>query len=82
VERLQHQDLELQDRLIGLAAGIALALLGPRLRHRLDVRAEILPSHDLLDHLQRIALGADCLQPALNVEKALLPHDSLAPSTH
>src|SRR3981189_1565337 len=80
VERLQHHDLELQDRVIGLAAGVALALLGLRLRHGLDVSAEILPWHDLLDRLQRIALGADRLQPALNIEKALLPHDSLAPS--
>src|SRR5438128_7273800 len=30
VERLQHHDLELQDRAIGLAAGVALALLGLR----------------------------------------------------
>src|SRR5260370_20785698 len=82
VERLQHHDLELQDRVIGLAAGVALALLGLRLRHRLDVSAEILPSHHLLDRLQRIALAADRLQPALNIEKALLPHDSLAPSAH
>src|SRR5207245_4424206 len=44
--------------------------------------AEILPWHDLLDRLQRIALGADRLQPALNIEKALLPHDSLPPSAH
>src|SRR6195256_6617075 len=80
VERLQHHDLELQDRVIGLAAGVALAFLGLRLRHSLDVSAEILPWHDLLDRLQRIALGADRLQPALNIEKALLPHDSLAPS--
>ena len=82
MERLQHHDLELQDRVIGLAAGVALALLGLRLRHGLDVSAEILPSHDLLDRLQRIALGADRLQPALNIEKALLPHDPLAPSAH
>jgi hypothetical protein len=34
---------------------------------------KILPGHDLLDRLQWIALGADCLQPALNIEKALLP---------
>src|SRR5712671_2198233 len=80
VERLQHRDLELQDRVIGLAAGVALALLGLRLRHGLDVSTEILPWHDLLDRFQRIALGADRLQPALNIEKALLPHDSLAPS--
>src|SRR5205807_9322675 len=58
---------------IGLAAGVALALLGLRLRHRLDVSAEILPSHHLLDRLQRIALGADRLQPTLNIEKPLLP---------
>ena len=44
--------------------------------------AEILLSHDLLDRLQRIALGTDRLQPALNIEKALLPHDPLAPSAH
>src|SRR5207245_5512296 len=56
-----------------LAAGVAPALLGLRLRHRLDVSAEILPSHHLLDRLQRIALGADRLQPTLNIEKPLLP---------
>src|SRR5260370_27993722 len=82
VQRLQHHDLQLQDRILGLAAGVALALLGLRLSHGLDVSAEILPWHDLLDHLQRIALGADRLQPALNIEKALLPHDSLPPSAH
>src|SRR5256885_548333 len=59
VERLQHQDLELQDRVIGLAAGVALALLGLRLRHGLDVSTEILPWHDLLDRFQRIAQGAN-----------------------
>src|SRR5207253_10781374 len=67
---------------IGLAAGVALALLGLRLRHRLDVSAEILPSHHLLDRLQRIALGADRLQPTLNIEKPLLPMTrSLHPPT-
>jgi hypothetical protein len=80
VERLQHHDLELQDRVIGLAAGVALALLGLPLRDGLNVRAEILPSHDLLDRLQRVTLGANRIQPALNIEKSLLPHDSLAPS--
>src|SRR5262249_2693302 len=58
----------------------ALALLGLRLRHGLDVSTEILPWHDLLDRFQRIAQSADRLQPALNIEKALLPHDPLAPS--
>src|SRR5439155_16276828 len=71
-----------QDRVIGLATGVAVALLSLRLRHRLDVSAEILPSHHLPHCLQRIALGADRLQPALNIEKALLPHDPLAPSAH
>src|SRR4029453_15150699 len=75
-------DLELQDRVIGLAAGIALALLGLRLRHGLDVSTEILPWHDLLDRFQRIAQSANGLQPAPNIEKALLPHDPLAPSAH
>src|SRR5262249_47827395 len=74
--------LNFKDRIIGLAAGIALALLGLRLRHRLDVSAEILPSHDFLDRLQRIALGTDRLQSALNIEKTSLPHDPLAPSAH
>src|SRR5262245_47300152 len=32
--------------------------------------------------LQRITFGADRLKPALNIEKAHLPHDSLAPSAH
>src|SRR5262249_11101934 len=82
VERLQHHDLELQDRVIGLAAGVALALLGLRLRHGLDVSTEILPWHDLLDRFQRIAQSADRLQPALNIEKALLPHNPPAPSAH
>src|SRR5258708_424855 len=82
VQRLQHHDLELQDRVSGLAAGVALGLLGPHLRLGLDVSAEILPSHHVLDRLQRIALGADRLQPAFNIEKALLPHDPLAPSAH
>src|SRR5262249_14196056 len=35
-----------------------------------------------LDRFQRIAQSADCLQPPLNIEKALLPHDPLAPSAH
>jgi hypothetical protein len=51
VQRLQNHDLELQDRIIGLATGVALALLGLRLRRGLDVSAEILPWHDLLDRL-------------------------------
>src|SRR5262249_4138268 len=80
VERLQHQDLELQDRVIGLAAGVALALLGLRLRHGLDVSTEILPWHDLLDAFHPIAQSARRLPPALNNEKALLHHDPLAPS--
>src|SRR5262249_8769107 len=74
--------LEFQMRFLRLAAGIALALLGLRLRHRLDVSAEILPSHDFLDRLQRIALGTDRLQSPLNIEKTSLPHDPLAPSAH
>src|SRR5262245_39520988 len=82
VERLQHHDLELQDRVIGLAAGVALALLGLRLRHGLDVSTEILPWHDLLDRFQRIAQSSDRLRPALHIEKALLPHNPPAPSAH
>src|SRR6266508_5302934 len=31
---------------------------------------------------RKSSLGADRLQPALNIEKALLPHDPLAPSAH
>src|SRR5262245_34789520 len=82
VERLQHHDLELQDRIVGLATSVALTLLGLRLGHALDVSAEVLPPHDLLDRFQRITFGADRLKPALNIEKARLPHDSLAPSAH
>ena len=37
---------------------------------------------DILDRFQRITFGADRLKPALNIEKARLPHDSLAPSSH
>jgi len=80
--QLQHHDLELQDRIVGPATGVALALLGLRLGHALDVSAEVLPPHDLLDRFQRIAFGTDRLKPALNIEKARLPHDSLAPSAH
>jgi hypothetical protein len=40
------------------AAGAAPALLGLRLRNGLDVSAEILPWHDLLDRIQRIVLAA------------------------
>src|SRR5262249_30790248 len=47
-----------------------------------DVSTEILPWHDLLDRFQRIAQSADRLQPALNIEKALLPHNPPAPSAH
>src|SRR6516225_2896444 len=32
--------------------------------------------------VQQIAFCADRLKPALNIEKARLPHDSLAPSAH
>src|SRR5262249_9936989 len=66
----------------GLAASVALTLLGLRRGHALDVSAEVLPPHDLLDRFQRITFGADRLKPALNIEKARLPHDSLAPSAH
>src|SRR5437016_7435620 len=83
MERLQHHDLELQDRVIGLAAGVALALLGLRLRHRLDVSAEILPSHHLLDRLQRIALSTarrtyNCL-PLRRRSREPSPGSELAP---
>ena len=61
VEALQHQDLELQDRIVGLASRVALPVLEFRLRHRLDVDPEILPRHRRLDRLQRIALGTDRL---------------------
>src|SRR5262249_41893751 len=54
----------------GLATSVALALLGLRLGHALDVSAEVLPPHDLLDRFQRITVGADRLKPALNIEKA------------
>jgi len=36
---------------IGLVTGVALALLGLRLGHPLDVSPEVLPRHDLLDRL-------------------------------
>src|SRR5262249_10722027 len=58
------------------------ALLGLRLGHALDVSAEVLPPHDILGRCQRIALCAYRLKPALNIEKARLPHDSLARSAH
>src|SRR5207237_9964682 len=56
----------------------------PRLRRRygLAVSTKMLPCHGLLDRYQRIAQSANRIQPALNIEKALLPHDPLAPSAH
>src|SRR5262249_4251605 len=82
VGRVQHHDLELQDRIVGLATSVALALLGLRLGHALDVSAEVLPPHELLDRFRQITFGPDILKPALNIEKARLPHDSLVPSAH
>src|SRR5262249_53246449 len=75
-------ELDIDDRTLVLASYVAITLLGLRLGLALDVSAEVLPRHDLLDRFQRIAVGADRLKPALNVEKARLPHDSLAPSAH
>src|SRR6266481_8028191 len=40
IEKAHERQPVTQDRVIGLAAGVALALLGLRLRHRLDVSAE------------------------------------------
>src|SRR5439155_18224540 len=75
VEALQHHDFELQDRVVGLAAGVALALLGLRLRHGLDGGAESLPRHGRLDRLQRITLGAQRIEPPLEIVKTHLTHD-------
>src|SRR5258708_40200921 len=80
VEALQHYDLELQDRVVGLAAGVALALFGLRLRHGLYVGAESLPRPRRLDRLQRITFGAQRIQPPLQIEKARLTHGSPARS--
>jgi hypothetical protein len=82
VQRLQHHDLQLQDRVIGLAAGVALALLRLRLRHGLDVSAEILHGTIFLivSSGSPLALIASSLRSTS--KKPLLPHDSLAPSAN
>jgi hypothetical protein len=65
---------ELQDRVIGLAPGVALSLFHLPCRRGLDVSPEILPWHRRLDGLQRIALGADRLQPPIEIKKTRLRH--------
>jgi LysR substrate binding domain len=60
VQALQHQNLELQDRVIRLAASLALALLWSR--RSFNVGPKVLPRYRRLNRLQHIALGADRLQ--------------------
>src|ERR1700688_2523272 len=79
VQRLQHQDFEHQDRVVGLAAGGALPLLRLGTRHRLDLRTKALPRNCRLDQLKRIAFGADRLEPLVEIVEPHLPH-SWSPS--
>jgi hypothetical protein len=81
VQALQHKDLEFKDCVVGLATGVAPFLLGLRLRRGLDVSAEVLPAHRPLDRLQRIAFGAQRLQPLFEIKKARMPHPSPALAT-
>ncbi len=74
VERLQHQDLEHQHGIVGLAAGVALPRLGRQPDHRLDLAPEALERHGGVDHLERITLGTDCIKPLVEIVKAHLPH--------
>jgi hypothetical protein len=79
VKALQHEDLELEDRIVRLAAGAALPILGLDLSGSLDVCSEILPRHRVPDRLQRITLGAQRKKPSFKIEEAHLPHGSPAP---
>ena len=74
VKRLQHQNLEHHDGIEGLAAGIALPLLGRQPDYCLDLGAETLEGNDCLEYLERITLGTDCLKTSVEIEKARLPH--------
>jgi len=77
VQRLQHHHLEVEHPVIGLAAGVAIAMLRLRLRHGLDVSAEILLWHDLLDRLQRTPLALIASSLRSTSKKPFCPHDSL-----
>jgi hypothetical protein len=57
-EALQHGALELEERIVGLAASAALALRRLLARQRPDLGAVHLPRHGRLDRFQLIALGA------------------------
>src|SRR4029434_353387 len=74
VKRLQHQDLEHQHGVEGLAAGIALPFLGRKPDDRFDLSAEALESNDDGKRLERIALGANLLETLVEIVEAQLPH--------
>lgn len=56
VERRQDQDLEFQDRTVGLAPGVGLALMAARTNRRLDLDPETRLRHSRIHNFQRIAL--------------------------
>ena len=71
VERLQHQDLEHQHGVEGLATGLALPLFAREPDYRLDLATEALEGNDRLKRLQRIALGANCLETLVEIVKPI-----------
>jgi len=74
VKRLQQKDLEHHDGIEGLAAGIALPLLGRKPDHRLDLGPEALKRNEGAQRFQRIALGADRLQTLVQIVEPQLTH--------
>ena len=80
MERLQHHDLELQDRVIGLAASVALALVGLRLRHGLDISPEIQTIFLIVSSGSPLALIASSLRSTS--KKPFCPMTRFAPSAH
>jgi hypothetical protein len=73
VKCLQHQNLEHHDGVEGLAAGVALPLLGCKPNHRLDLGPEALERNKSIKRLERITLGTYRLKTSVEVEKARLP---------
>src|SRR3954466_7708898 len=74
VERLQNQCLKDDDLVPRLASGSVLPLLVRLAPNRAQLRAEILPGHNLVQENQRILLGIETAIALVKVEEAKLTH--------
>src|SRR3978361_1087179 len=74
VERLQNQRLADDDLVPRLASGSVLPLLLRLAPNGAQLRAEILPGHNLVQENQRILLGIETARRLVNVEEAKLTH--------